>query len=81
MLDGLRRYVNQEIRDRIVDRQVDAETVEWWTLMKNGLTLTYTYAGANLCFRLLEMVRQKARWGQVGKRRRPIQRQQAENLK
>jgi hypothetical protein len=42
LLDGLRRDVNREIRDKLVDRKLNIEIVEWWSLMgqKEDLTIT-----------------------------------------
>jgi hypothetical protein len=33
LLDGVRRDVNKDILDRLRDREVRIETVDWWTLL------------------------------------------------
>jgi hypothetical protein len=42
LLDSLRRDVNREIRDELVDRKLNVENVEWWMLIgeKDDLTIT-----------------------------------------
>jgi hypothetical protein len=41
LLDGLRRDMNREIRDEIVERGLKVGIIEWWTVLgeKEDLTI------------------------------------------
>jgi hypothetical protein len=42
LLDGLRRDVNREIRDKVTERGLKVEVIEWWTILgeRDDLTIS-----------------------------------------